>query len=210
MSKSGGSKNQSQIKFPNPLEALKEVGSSTAKSFKNDFLGKMPEDFMDQMFGPKRKSKVSGNIEAGESLSINEVLTGEREEKVKLQNQIAFERRLREEEQIHVEKKTNELRIELKVLMDEIIVLSKSTQELASETQVAAMQAPVEPGVYHLVFFQKLLEFIKSFREKIEEAGVWLHAVNKRAQRKNYWHSYKKHGGKFLLSGEHYLQRSAG
>lgn len=165
---------------------------------------------MDQMFDPKRGSKMSGEINAGESLSINEVFSGEREEKVKLQNQITFERRLREEEQIHVEKKTNELRIQLKVLMEEIVVLSKSTQELGTETQIASMQAPVEPGVYHLIFFQKLLEFIKSFRAKIEEAEVWLHAVNKRAQRKNYWNSYKKHGGKFLLSSEHYLQRSAG
>jgi hypothetical protein len=72
------------------------------------------------------------------------------------------------------------------------------------------MQAPIEPGVYHLIFFEKLLEFIKSFRKNIGQAKVWLQSSNKRAQKKNYWASYKKHGGKFLLAADHYVSRSAG
>ena len=72
------------------------------------------------------------------------------------------------------------------------------------------MQAPVEPGVYHVIFFEKLLEFVKSFRKKIEDAAVWLHATNSRAEKKNYWSRYKKHGGKFLLAADHYLTSSAG
>jgi len=54
------------------------------------------------------------------------------------------------------------------------------------------------------------LEFMKSFRKKIEDAQIWLHASNKRAEKKNFWSTYKKHGSKFLLSPDHYLQRSAG
>jgi hypothetical protein len=109
-----------------------------------------------------------------------------------------------------VAKRTNELKIELKKIFDEISSLAKATQNLSEEVQIATLQAPVEPGTYHLVFFEKLLEFIKSFRKKVEEAAIWLHATNKRAEKKNYWSMYKKKGSSFLLSPDHYLQRSAG
>jgi len=72
------------------------------------------------------------------------------------------------------------------------------------------IEAPAQPGVYHIVFFQKVLEFLTSFRKKIEEAATWLSATNKRAEKKNYWSMYKKKGSSFLLSPDHYLQRSAG
>ena len=87
---------------------------------------------------------------------------------------------------------------------------TENTQELAEEVQIATMQAPVEPGIYHLVFFERLLEFIKSFRQNIGQAKNWLQSSNKRAQKKNYWANYKKHGGKFLLAADHYVSRSAG
>ncbi len=196
---------------PNPLETLKDIGVSTAQQMRNE-AARIPEDFMEQLTGLRPFGKsFSGEIEPGEVLNINEVYSGQREEIIKLRKQTALERKLLEEEKIQVDKKTNELRMHLTALREEIIVLATKTENLAEETQVAAMQAPVEPGVYHIIFFEKLLEFINSFRKKIEEAGVWLHAVNKRASKKNMWGTqYKKHGAKYLLSGEHYLQRSAG
>jgi len=205
-------KNKKQKVFfnqANPLESLKEIGGDAVKSLKEDLLVKTPKDFMDQLFGPHQS--FSGEIIAGESLEINEVLTGQHKEKQVLRQRLQLERTLRFEEKESINKKTNELKIQLKAIQEEVLYLSLSTQDLAEETQLAAMQAPVEPGIYHLLFFEKLLEFIKSFRKKIEEAGVWLHATNQRAAKKNSWAArYKKHGAKYLLSGEHYLTRSAG
>jgi hypothetical protein len=196
---------------PNPLETFKDIGTSTAKQMREE-VAKMPSNFMEQLIGTKPSSKkFSGELEPGEALDINEVFSGKHEELSKLRKQTALERKLLEEERVQVERKSNELRMQLTAVREEIIVLAKHTENLAEETQVAAMQAPVEPGVYHVIFFEKLLGFINSFRKKIEEAGVWLHAVNKRASKKNAWgNNYKKHGAKYLLSGEHYLQRSAG
>lgn len=210
MDKAKIQKAQRLVKNTNALEAFKDIGTSAAKSLKEDLVQKVPEDFIEQLFGPKLTRNFSGEINPGEALEISEVLTGQYEEKQKLQKQLELERMLREEESIRIEKRTNELKIHLKVLMEEVIVLAEKTQDLGSEVQIAAMQAPVEPGVYHIIFFEKLIEFIKSFAKKIEEAAVWLHATNKRAEKKNFWATYKKHGGKFLLSGEHYLTRSAG
>ena len=194
----------------NPLESLKDIGSGTIKSLKEDLLSQAPKDFIDQILGPRPRN-FSGEIIAGESLEVSEVLSGEHEEKLKLRHQLHLERTLRIEEKENIDKKTNELRIQLSSIQEEILELAQGTQDLAEETQIAAMQAPVEPGIYHILFFEKLLEFVKSFRKKIEEASVWLHATNKRAAKKNAWGAnYKKHGAKYLLSGEHYISRSAG
>jgi hypothetical protein len=205
-------KNKKQKVFfnqANPLESLKDIGGDAVKSLKEDLLVKTPKDFMDQLFGPRQS--FSGEIIAGESLEINEVLTGQHKEKQILRQQLQLERTLSFEEKESINRKSNELKIQLKAIQEEILYLTLSTQDLGEETQLAAMQASVEPGIYHLLFFEKLLEFIKSFRKKIEEAGVWLHATNQRAAKKNSWAArYKKHGAKYLLSGEHYLTRSAG
>lgn len=194
-----GRQGQKQIKHTNVLESLKGVGGANTS-----------QEFLNQLLGKRYEKTHSGEISPGETLEFDEVLSGRHEETLKLRKQIALERRLREEEKARVEKKTNELRLQLNAIIQEVALLSQTTQELAQETQIAAMQAPVEPGVYHVIFFEKLLEFIKSFRKKIGEAKVWLHASNNRAQKKNYWVRYKKHGGKFFLAADHYLTRSAG
>jgi len=210
MNNPNNKKQKGGVNQANPLESLKDIGGDAVKSLKEDLVSRAPSDFMDQLFGP-RSENFSGEIIAGESLEISEVLTGQHKEKQLLRQQLQLERTLRIQEKETIEITTNDLRIQLKTLQEEILVLSQSTQDLAEETQMAAMQAPVEPGIYHVLFFEKLLEFIKSFRKRIEEAGVWLHATNKRAARKNAWGAnYKKHGAKYLLSGEHYLTRSAG
>ena len=199
-------KNAKNIRHQNVLESLKDIGGDTAGTLKKDVL--RGQDLLDQILGNARS--YSGEISAGESVEMSEVFTGQREENEKLKKQISNERQLREEEKVLTENKSNELRVQLQVIMKEVQVLTDTTQGLADEVQVATMQAPVEPGVYHVIFFQKLLEFIKSFRAKVEDASVWLHATNKRAEKKNYWSKYKKHGSSFLLSADHYLTRSAG
>ncbi len=209
-SSSGNSRRKNRTKQSNFLESLRELGDSTASSIKNDLLAETSKDFARQMFGIQPPQHHTGEIEPGSSVEINDVFSGEAETKKKLNKQLAFERRLRQEEKELLEKKSNDLRLELQALIEEVTMLSQTTQGLTEEVQIAAMQAPVEPGVYHVIFFQKLLEFLKSYRQKVEEAAVWLHTSNKRAQKKNYWAKYKKHGSKFLLSPEHYLTRSAG
>jgi hypothetical protein len=219
-----GQKNKKHVATANVLETLKDVGGavspvaeeakniagSALDSIKEDLVKKAPQDFMQQIFGVKRDQRISGQIDAGEQLQMRDVYSGKREFVENKKKQFAFERRLHEEEILRIQRKSNELRIQLKTLMEEVVVLADTTQDLGAEVKVAAMQAPVEPGIYHVIFFEKLLEFIRSFRKNIEKASVWLHVSNKRAEKKNYWARYKKHGAKFLLSGEHYISRSAG
>jgi len=203
---------QKAIKNQNVLESLKGIGGGVKGSVQEDLIKKMPGDIFEQLFGSQIGvgKNYSGEISAGEAIEIKDVFTGQAEENEKLRKRIGFERRLKEEELSVKDEKIGQLRMQLQAVMQETVTLVQVTQNLAEETQIAAMQAPVEPGIYHLFFFQNLLDFIQSFRKKVEEASVWLHSTNSRAQKKNYWARYKKHGSKFLLSGEHYLTRSAG
>lgn len=210
MDKAQKGKGQKIITQRNVLESLKDLGTGTAKTIKKDLAEPSAEEFFRQLLGTKAEKKYSGEITPGESLELNEVYSGKRQENEKLRGQIELERRLRDEEKVRIQEKGDELKLQLHALMQEVYELAKTTQGLGQEVESASMQAPVNPGVYHVIFFEKLLEFMKSFRKKIEDAAIWLHASNQRAEKKNFWGIYKKHGSKFLLSPDHYLQRSAG
>lgn len=203
-------KNQKQTRKTNVVESLKDFGGSVTKSVKNDLLSPIPEDFFNQMFGPRIPKNYSGELSPGESLEMGDVFSGQAEENKKLKAQISLERKLSQEERSLVEKKSHELKVQLQALTQEVMSLANSTANVAEELKIAAVQAPVNPGLYHIIFFEKLLEFLRSFRKKIDSANVWLHASNKRAEKKNYWAMYKKKGSSFLLAPDHYLQRSAG
>ncbi len=199
MDKAQKTKAQKITRQRNVLESLRDFGTDASKNLLNQVFGSVPLE-----------KKYSGDITPGESLEFKELFSGQHDEKIKFQKQLALERRLTEEEKIHAAQKTNELKLQLQALMQEVLTLAKTTQSLGEQVEVAAMQAPAQPGIYHIVFFEKLLEFVRSFRKKIEDASVWLSAVNKRSEKKNYWAMYKKKGASFLLAPDHYLQRSAG
>jgi len=203
-------KASSQRTKQNVLETLKDLGSGVTDSIKTDLFENGSEDFFRQLMGVPLQEKRSGNLSPGESFSMGSVLAGKEEENKKLRAQISLERQMSSDEKKVSQDKTNQLRVQLQALTQEVVKVAQSTGNLAEATQMAMIQAPAEPGVYHLIFFQNVLEFLQSFRKKIDMAATWLQSSNKRAQKKNYWSMYKKKGSSFLLSPDHYLQRSAG
>lgn len=204
---SGSASNKKPI--ANPLELLREAGDAA----KRDLLAPMPEEIARQLFGrmPRREQKFSGEILPGHAMEMKKVFSGQAGNENKLRKMISLERRLRQEDQILVERRTNELRIQIHAIHEEVQKAAKATIELSEEVKIAAFQAPSSETVYELYFLERIFDSIRSFRKKIQNASVWLASANKRAGKKNMWgNNYKKHGAKYLLSSEHYLQRSAG
>lgn len=194
----------------NVIESLKDFGGDFTDQG-SDFLKNTSADVLKQLLGIAVPDiKRSGEMKPGESLQMSEVLSGKDEENKKLRSQISLERNLSNEERRLSTDKMQELRAQLQAITIEIGNLAASTGNLATQTEIAMVEVPVSPGVYHVIFFEKVLEFLRSFREKIDEASVWLGSANKRAEKKNYWSMYKKKGSSFLLSPDHYLSRSAG
>jgi len=205
-------KSHKQLKA-NVLESLKDIGSGTTNTLGSE-AGQISKDFLAQLLGKARaqNKNYSGEIGRGESVAMDEVYSGKRENEEKLQKQLSFERRLFAEEQELVTRKGQELKMQLHALMQEVKNLAAATPKFVEEIEIATFQAPVNPGVYHVIFFEKLIEYIRDFKKNIESASTWLHSANTRAQKKTFWGQYKsKHGGASrLLSSEDYAQRSAG
>lgn len=203
-------KNQQTVTRQNILETLKDLGTGTGVQTK-DFVKNTSEDFLRELLGLSVKNvKRSGELTPGKSIQMGDVMSGKEEELVKERVQINFERRILNEEKQASQEKKEELKVELQAIMQEVKKVSESTEGLALATEAAIISAPVEPGIYHINFFTNLLEFLQSFRKKIDLAATWLQFSNKRAEKKNYWSTYKKKGSSFLLSPDHYSQRSAG
>lgn len=177
----------------------------------NELIGETSKNFMRELLNIKNTNKTfSGEIYPGENVAFREVISGERDKNLKLEHQITFERTLMQEEKVLIERKTNELRLTLEAIRQETQRLANATPKLVQELQIAAMQVSVNPKAYDVFFFERILEAIKSFRQKSENAAVWLHSANKRAGRKTFWDQYKVSGGKRLLAAEDYNGRSAG
>ena len=199
---SSDTKKKNPTVFNNTVESIKNSSTSVVRSFE--------KDFRNQIFG-NRQIKRSGEIQPGESLNFSEVFSGERAENEKLKKQLVYERRLRKEEQILVEKRTGELKMQINAIHVEIMKVAKITPRLSQEITVAALSVSSDPSEYELSFLEKIFTFIQDFRLNIENTYYWLASANKRAVKKNRWGAnYKKYGAKYLLSGEHYLSRSAG
>lgn len=201
-----------QQRFPiNPIEAIRGISETTTELIREELVKPIAGDAVGQIFGKTEPARYHAEFSPGESVEMKEMASGPSEREKFLAKQLMLERKLREEETVYVEQRTNELRIQMKAIHEEVIKLAQVTPQLSQEVEIAAFQIPIEPSVYELNFLQHLLDFIQSFRKKIESASTWLASCNHRAQKKNRWGAnYKKHGARYLLSGEHYLTRSAG
>lgn len=203
-------KNQNSVTRQNVLESLKDLGTGTT-SQATDFLKNTSEDFIRELLGfGTTNVKRSGELNPGESVEMKDILSGKEKQIKSEEKQIKFEKTLLNEESRVTREKTQQLRVELQALMQEVQKVAESTQTLAEITHAATFSAPIEPGIYHINFFQNLLTFLRSFRQRIDLAATWLQGTNKRAEKKNFWAQYNKKGTSFLLNPESYSQRSAG
>lgn len=183
------------------IEALRGFGGDTAKSLNEDFLKQIPNDIFEQV---GLRPKFDARTPAGN-------------ESMHPQGQEDWERKLRQAEAVRRQEKTiynakqQETKTQVSVLVEEVKRLASSVQNLEKEVEITAIQTPVEPGVYHVSFFQKLISFLRSLSEKIEDSTLWLSAANtKSKKRSHYWGQVQKSGSKFMLSQERYMATQAG
>lgn len=205
------SKKSKFIENKNVLESINSIGSQTIDTIKSEAKA-TSDEFFRQLLGEQKnlQQKKSTELPLGQTLNMNEFVSGETEKRKELEQQIFFERRLFSEEKQESQKKIQELRVRLQAIQVEASRLVASTANLSENVKAAVMQGTVKADEYQIGFFESIVQMIVSFRKKIDNAVVWLQNTNKRSEKKNYWTQYKKKGAGFLLSGESYSQRSAG
>jgi hypothetical protein len=99
---------------------------------------------------------------------------------------------------------------QIEAIRVELKAIAQSLKGLHQEVLTAVETAPVDPGIYHLNFFEQLRSFLKLLRVQLEDSRSWLSASNSRKKKLGYWGMYKKHGTTFGLSNERSLATSAG
>lgn len=109
-------------------------------------------------------------------------------------------------ERKEVEKEINKVREELYLAIKEMEKLGKQVKE----AQRAVFEDVVDPGVYHLGFFERLKTILKVLRQNIQDSKSWLDMVFARKRRRKYWHMAKKGGSMFTMSHERRMATQAG
>lgn len=104
-----------------------------------------------------------------------------------------------------IAQKIEEIRNELKALAKQIVKYDQNITQ-AVQSQV------VNPGTYHLTFFEHLREVIALIRKNVTEANSWLSVFKKRGKQKGgaFWANTKRGGSAYMMSDEHAVSRSAG
>lgn len=197
----GGKPTQTDNSF---VESMRDIGG--------EFLSETPKEFFRQLLGiEKPKPSASGDLIEGQSIEIEQILDAQTEENKALQAQVAHERFLRLNQESYSTRQTQELKLQLQAIQEKTIQIAGELTELSQEVKIATIQNVVEPGVYHLNFFQKIMSFLEKFKKNISQANLWLASANKKAQkRRTFWGQVSKGGAQRLLSSEDYSQRSAG
>lgn len=169
-----------------------------------DLPGGILDDAKDQMgfFAPKNsqdQQERTDSFQQEERLRELYSLRVNRSQEVKREEHLVFSA------------KEQETKNKVDQLIAEVRKMASAVKELEDQVQTTAFIAPVNPGVYHETFFEKLISFVKSMTKNIKNSSVWLGTSNSKAKKNPYyWQQVKKSGTKFMLSSERYMATQAG
>lgn len=195
-------KKKKQAVQRNFIESLKDLSGNMIKTTRHDLVGGIVKTAGQQLFG---LGSFNDPAEFGQA-PMNQI---ENKEKFQWSNQEITS--LRVQERMIFKQAEEEVRLQIEAIRLELIKLIKEAQKISEEVKVAAVQAPVEPGIYHVSFFEQLRNLIIFLRKNVCESRNWLATCNSRAKKRNfYWGQVKKSGTKFMLSQERYMSTQAG
>ena len=205
----------------NTIESV-SLGRAVIQSLGNDLAKGGAKDVKEQLFGIDlaehyRRQKITGDLVEGEELilkysSKNDLAPQEiNKPKMDIEPGIDYfkevvhgEKRIIRENAKLVQSKIEEILIEIKKLAS-----AQKGLEIKFGT-VVVEQIIVDPGKYHLNFFEWILSVIRLARMKIEDSGAWLAAFQSKKTKRQYWAMFKKHGTTFGLSNERVVATQTG
>ncbi len=190
------------------VEALKNIGSGVASSVKNDVIKPITVDAWDSLVKNPSTPKPA---ESKPATSWDNDWLKQREEEIRHQEKA----KRRHQELLAAkplfDRQTEETKAQIKAIQDELKALARDMASLGTSLQQAIEEEVVNPGAYHVSFFEKLRTFIVQLRKQVSESANWLEASSARKAAKNsYWGKVQKHGTKYMLSDERSKATQAG
>ncbi len=193
-------KKQAHYKNDNLLETLGSIPSGVTSTTVTEF-GKIGGEIANALIGSLGKS---GELKPNQEITFGGEQPAETPEQPRIQPMVEFRPR---PDHTAAEQETRQ---QLEAVRAELKALIASLKNLHQEVQTAVSQDVVQPGIYHVNFYEQLRTFIKVLREQVEDSRTWLSAFTTRKKKLGYWGMYKKHGTTFCLSSERTLATSAG
>ncbi|MGB9707034.1 MAG: DUF5660 family protein [Microgenomates group bacterium] len=194
------------VKQDSFLEALRDLGGGVIDSMAHDVVEGITQEAFNQI-----TSRKTGELKPGQTLDVGQL--AKTEEKLEKQTKKFTQEFLdiRQQERLVWVREKQDTRLQIAAILEELKKLASATKNLSTEVDIAAKQIPVEPGVYHISFFEKLRQTLTLLRKRIEESATWLATFNQKAKKRNYyWAQVRKSGTKFMLSQERYMATQAG
>lgn len=198
---------------------VQSVPKKTIGSYKNDnvleALGSIPSNIGSQtaqevsMIGSDILTSLLGGMPKSGNLEPNQVIEFGPKKVESAPKPVSIPR-LEVQQKPDVTRLEAETRQQIDAIRKELKELSKSLKNLHQEIQSAINEEPVDPGIYHINFYEQLRSFISVLHQQIEDSRSWLSTFNSRKKKIGYWGMYKKHGTTFGLSSERSLATSAG
>jgi len=189
-------------KRPNPyivgdnvLETVRSIGGNVGKTLQHDVVQQMGNDMLRDIFGTQPPKELQQN----EAVDV----APERHAPQQASNSELMKP--------FIQKDIQDTKAQLESIRKELQMLSKSIKGFHQEVEKAIMEMPVNPGVYHINFFEQLRSFLQSLRETLDNSSTWLAAFTANSKKKKgYWGKYKKHGTTFGLSSERTASTQSG
>lgn len=206
----------------NPLKTIREknlmeAGAEAVTKASSAVVSELQEEWrvsMRQMLGLEDKARqqaqlVEGELKEGEEVSFAKA----REKHAHIEPGIEYAREIIHAESTHLKQENQELRQRLVEIHTELRKITEASKELAvafEDVSKETMNVTVEPGKYHVNFFEWILMTIQSARERIESASTWINAISSKRAKKDFWSLAKSHGTSYSLSSERVVAQQVG
>jgi len=187
-----------QKKRPTPnhdsiLEAFRDLGGGVKNTIANDVVGKTASDALSSLFG--QMPKPQSEYRPKNPFERSPFPGFKKETPAPIHRpEILSPARISEEQQ--------RVKQQLESIRAELGMLAKSMGKLNTEIEKAIMETPVDPGVYHVNFLERLKSLLQMIRKRVDSSNEWLQLSGNRKKQKGYWGKYKKHGTQFGLSAD--------
>lgn len=199
-----------QTAAQNQIEALKDLGLSTASSLVNDLGKGTVSGLWEQLLntGGYEKQDQSGDLSEGEELNLKEF---GKEPRLDIEPGIDYRREIIHQREKEVSRGNQELEVKIQEIVIELKQLMNVSQEIQVQFKdIVSQPEIVNPGKYHVSFFEWVLHLIRAARLKVEDSSAWLAASQSKKAKKGYWGMFKKHGTSFGLSNERVVATQTG
>lgn len=192
-------KPQKKVVVDNPFEALKDVGGNVAETVRESSADAV-KDMWAQILGvdkyAAKPTAKGGDLKAGQELNLKDV--GKAKEQPKSEAPVSYFKEIREAGKSGLTQEAHEIHQQVASIMYELQRLATSTKQVEKQVAMAIGTGVVNPGKYHVNFFEWMLTVVSDARKRVENAGAWLHTTKKK---QGIFQSMKKNMSQYM-SGE--------